>query len=81
MEKIKLSILKLISESVMVGDIAIISFTSLLTELGISKEELDQALILLDKNGFISEFPTPNHDRFRVRLTQKGLDAVQDAAQ
>ena len=81
MEAMKLSILKLISKNIVVGDTAIVSFESMTEELKIAKVDLDHALILLDKEHFITEFPTPNNDLLQVRLNQKGLDAVQGAAQ
>jgi hypothetical protein len=75
----KLAILRTISSGVMVGKPGRFSFNSLGKNLNLSKQDMDELLLELNKQRFISHYAKKGVDSFTLVLNQKGLDAVQDS--
>jgi hypothetical protein len=74
----KLAILNFLSSNVTPGTPTRLSFNSLVKTLNVSKEILDNLLIQLNRDRFISQYAKKGVDGFTVVLNQKGLDAIQD---
>jgi DNA-binding Lrp family transcriptional regulator len=74
----KLAILNIISNQATVGTPARLSFNLFSKTLNLSKEELNNFLVELNRERFISQYVKKGVDGFTVVLNQKGLDAIQD---
>lgn len=74
----KLVILRIISDSAMIGKPARFSFNSMTKSLGLSKEQLNELLLELSRDRFITQYVKKGVDSFTAVLNQKGLDAIQD---
>jgi DNA-binding IclR family transcriptional regulator len=74
----KLAILNIISSHATAGAPARLSFNLFSKTLNLSKEELNNFLVELNRERFISQYVKKGVDSFTVILNQKGLDAIQD---
>lgn len=74
----KLAILRAISSGITAGKPVRFSFNSLGKNLSLSKQDMEELLLELNKQRFISQYAKKGVDSFTVVLNQKGLDAVQD---
>jgi len=74
----KLAILNFLSSNVTPGAPTRLSFNSIVKTLNLSKETLDNLMIQLNRDRFISQYTKKGVDGFTVVLNQKGMDAVQD---
>ena len=74
----KLAILRVISGDAIPGKATRFSFNSFTKTLNLSKDDIDELLITLNRERFISQYVKKGVDGFTAMLNQKGLDAVQD---
>ena len=77
-DKNKLAILNFLSTNAVPATPTRISFNSISKTLALPKEELDNLLIQLNRERFISQYVKKGVDSFMVVLNQKGIDAVED---
>jgi hypothetical protein len=74
----KMEILRLIGEDHAPGKVQRFSFNTISKKLQLTKDELENLLIELNKDKFVAQYAKKGVDSFTVELKQKGLDAIED---
>lgn len=73
----KIAVLKAIASQSVVNIPANFSFLALAKASNLSREQLDQVLIELERERYITEFVLGGNDNFKVTLRQSGFDVSQ----
>ncbi len=76
----KLAILIAISDGATAGKPERYSFNALGKTVGLAKQVMDELLVQLNKDKFISQYAKKGVDSFTVVVNQKGFDAVLDGS-
>jgi len=69
----KAKALKFIFDKIPVNTSINISFKRFSQDTGIPEEELDNLLIELNNEGYITQFPLEGHDNFKINLNEKSM--------